>query len=115
MFFGEQSRESGFYYRDEMERWRKNGLLSRFDTAFSRDQPEKIYVQNRMAEQGCKLWEWLQDGAYFYVCGDAKRMAKDVDAALRAIAETHGGLSRAAAAGYVNMLVKEKRYMRDIY
>ncbi|WP_319520250.1 bifunctional nitrate reductase/sulfite reductase flavoprotein subunit alpha [uncultured Martelella sp.] len=115
LFFGEQNRESGFYYRDEMERWQKNGFLGRFDAAFSRDQPEKIYVQNRMVEQGRKLWEWLQDGAYFYVCGDASRMAKDVDAALKAIAATHGGLSREAAERYVDMLAREKRYMRDVY
>lgn len=115
LFFGEQSRQSGFYYRDEMERWRKNGLLSRFDTAFSRDQAEKIYVQHRMAEQGARLWQWLQDGAHFYVCGDASRMAKDVDAALKTIAEQHGGLSRDAAEGYVKSLIREKRYMRDVY
>ncbi|WP_180898148.1 bifunctional nitrate reductase/sulfite reductase flavoprotein subunit alpha [Martelella soudanensis] len=115
LFFGEQSRKSGFYYRDEMERWQKNGLLSRFDTAFSRDQTEKIYVQDRMAEQGRTLWQWLQDGAHFYVCGDASRMAKDVDAALKTIAERHGGLSREGAEGYVKSLVKEKRYMRDVY
>ncbi|AQZ53475.1 bifunctional nitrate reductase/sulfite reductase flavoprotein subunit alpha [Martelella mediterranea] len=115
LFFGEQSRDSGYYYRDEIEAWQKGGLLTRFDTAFSRDQAEKIYVQHRMAENGREIWKWLQDGAHFYVCGDASRMAKDVDVALRAIAETHGGLSQAAAEGYVKTLVREKRYMRDVY
>ncbi|MBB4122080.1 bifunctional nitrate reductase/sulfite reductase flavoprotein subunit alpha [Martelella radicis] len=115
LFFGEQNRKSGFYYRDEMERWQKSGFLGRFDAAFSRDQAEKIYVQNRMVEHGRELWGWLQDGAYFYVCGDASRMAKDVDAALKVVAETHGGLSREAAERYVDMLAKEKRYVRDVY
>ena len=115
LFFGEQSRDSGYYYRDEIESWLKGGLLTRFDTAFSRDQAEKIYVQHRMAENGREIWKWLQEGAHFYVCGDASRMAKDVDAALRAIAETHGGLSQAAAEGYVKTLIREKRYMRDVY
>ena len=115
LFFGEQSRASGYYYRDEIEAWLKGGLLTRFDTAFSRDQAEKIYVQHRMAENGREIWNWLQEGAHFYVCGDASRMAKDVDAALRAIAESHGGLSQAAAEGYVKTLIREKRYMRDVY
>lgn len=115
LFFGEQSRDSGYYYRDEIEAWLKGGLLTRFDTAFSRDQAQKIYVQHRMAENGREIWNWLEGGAHFYVCGDASRMAKDVDAALRAIAETHGGLSQAAAEGYVKTLVREKRYMRDVY
>ncbi|MGV0820205.1 molybdopterin-dependent oxidoreductase [Martelella sp. AMO21009] len=115
LFFGEQSRDSGYYYRDEIEAWLKGGVLTRFDTAFSRDQAEKIYVQHRMAENGREIWKWLEEGAHFYVCGDASRMAKDVDAALRAIAETHGGLSQAAAEGYVKTLVREKRYMRDVY
>ncbi|MAU19212.1 MAG: molybdopterin oxidoreductase [Martelella sp.] len=115
LFFGEHSRDSGYYYSDEIEAWLKGGLLTRFDTAFSRDQAEKIYVQHRMAENGREIWDWLQEGAHFYVCGDASRMAKDVDAALRTIAETHGGLSQAAAEGYVKTLIREKRYMRDVY
>ncbi|MBB4123554.1 molybdopterin-dependent oxidoreductase [Martelella radicis] len=115
LFFGEQSRDSGYYYSDEIEAWLKCGLLTRFDTAFSRDQAEKIYVQHRMAENGREIWKWLEEGAHFYVCGDASRMAKDVDAALQAVAETHGGLSQAAAEGYVKTLIREKRYMRDVY
>ncbi|MGV0877318.1 bifunctional nitrate reductase/sulfite reductase flavoprotein subunit alpha [Martelella sp. FLE1502] len=115
LFFGEQSRDSGYYYRDEIEAWQKGGLLTRFDTAFSRDQAEKIYVQHRMAENGREIWTWLQEGAHFYVCGDASRMAKDVDASLKTIARTHGGLSPEAAEGYVRSLTREKRYMRDVY
>ncbi|MGV0910490.1 molybdopterin-dependent oxidoreductase [Martelella sp. FOR1707] len=115
LFFGEQSRESGYYYRDEIEAWLEGGLLTRFDTAFSRDQAEKIYVQHRMAENGLEIWKWLQEGAHFYVCGDASRMAKDVDASLKTIARTHGGLSPEAAEGYVRSLAREKRYMRDVY
>jgi sulfite reductase (NADPH) flavoprotein alpha-component len=91
------------------------GSLHRLDTAFSRDQAEKIYVQHRMIENGALMWRWLQEGAHFYVCGDANRMAKDVDAALRQVAETHGGLGRDAAAAYVAGMAQEKRYLRDVY
>jgi sulfite reductase (NADPH) flavoprotein alpha-component len=92
-------------------------VLTRLDTAFSRDQAQKIYVQQRMLEQGRELWAWLQGGASFYVCGDAHRMAKDVHQALIEIAQTHGGLSAEAAAEYVNvtLMKTEKRYLRDVY
>jgi sulfite reductase (NADPH) flavoprotein alpha-component len=83
--------------------------------AFSRDQAEKIYVQHRMIEQGAELWAWLERGAYFYVCGDASRMAKDVDAALRQVVEKHGRLNPAGAASYVSNMAKDKRYLRDVY
>ena len=92
-----------------------DGHLARLDLAFSRDQAEKIYVQNRMLENAAELWSWLESGAHFYVCGDASRMAKDVDAALHQIAETAGGLSKEAAAEYVQKLKSEKRYQRDVY
>jgi len=91
------------------------GTLDRLATAFSRDQRAKVYVQDRMREHGARLWEWLQQGASFFVCGDASRMAKDVDAALREIVATHGGLSAEAAAAYVKDLSAKRRYVRDVY
>jgi sulfite reductase (NADPH) flavoprotein alpha-component len=115
LFFGEQHRASDFYYRDELDDLFRDGTLTRLDMAFFRDQRAKIYVQDRMREQGRQLWSWLQDGAHLYVCGDATRMAKDVDQALKQIATTHGGLTPDAAAGYVKALAAEKRYVRDVY
>ncbi len=97
-----------------MQTWQATGHL-RLDTAFSRDQAEKIYVQQRLHEQGADLWRWLEAGAYFYVCGDAKRMAKDVDSVLRRVVAEHGGMSEAAADAYVEGLSKAKRYRRDVY
>ena len=97
-----------------MQAWQATGHL-RLDTAFSRDQAQKIYVQTRMLEHGAQLWQWLQAGAYFYVCGDAQRMAKDVDAALRAIVAEHGGMDAAAADAYVDGLNQARRYRRDVY
>jgi sulfite reductase (NADPH) flavoprotein alpha-component len=115
LFFGEQRSKTDFYYRDELDTMQREGSLHRLDTAFSRDQPEKIYVQHRMIEHGAQIWTWLQDGAHFYVCGDGSRMAKDVDAALRQIARVHGGLPEEDAAAYVAGLAQEKRYLRDVY
>ncbi|WTV58039.1 bifunctional nitrate reductase/sulfite reductase flavoprotein subunit alpha [Streptomyces sp. NBC_00035] len=115
LFFGEQHRASDFYYEDELTAFLADGTLSRLDTAFSRDQRAKVYVQDRMREHGPQLWSWLQDGAHFYVCGDASRMAKDVDRALRDIATVHGGLDEDGAAAYVKQLAAEKRYVRDVY
>ena len=115
LFFGEQHADKDFYYQDELEDMQKNGILHKLDTAFSRDQAEKVYVQHRMVEQGAQLWAWLQDGAYFYVCGDASRMAKDVDHALREVARMQGGLSEEAAKVYVQQLANDKRYLRDVY
>ena len=91
------------------------GVLSRLDLAFSRDQKEKIYVQNKMHECSVELYQWLEKGAYFYVCGDATRMAKDVDQALRDIVATQANLSADQATDYVNNLKREKRYLRDVY
>ncbi|MGA5564376.1 molybdopterin-dependent oxidoreductase [Streptomyces platensis] len=115
LFFGEQRRATDFYYEDALGRLRRDGLLTRLDTAFSRDQRAKVYVQDRMREHGAQLWSWLQDGAHFYVCGDASRMAKDVDRALRDIAVAHGGLAEETAAAYVKQLAADKRYVRDVY
>ncbi|MEW2044678.1 molybdopterin-dependent oxidoreductase [Streptomyces sp. NPDC005476] len=115
LFFGEQHRASDFYYEEELTGLRDDGTLARLDTAFSRDQRAKIYVQDRIREHGSQLWSWLRDGAHFYVCGDASRMAKDVDLALREVAVVHGGLSEPEAAAYVKQLASDKRYVRDVY
>ncbi|QQE85309.1 bifunctional nitrate reductase/sulfite reductase flavoprotein subunit alpha [Pseudomonas putida] len=111
LFFGEQYAATDFYYQEQLQAWQASGHL-RLDTAFSRDQAEKIYVQQRMREQGAQVWQWLEAGAYFYVCGDAQRMAKDVDAVLREIIAEHGGVD---ADAYVQALSKAKRYRRDVY
>ncbi|MDB6060988.1 MAG: putative bifunctional reductase [Verrucomicrobiaceae bacterium] len=115
LFFGEQHAATDFYYRDELEKWRADKFLTRLDLAFSRDQTEKIYVQDRMCEHGAELWRWLQDGAHFYVCGDASRMAKDVDRMLQAVVAAHGEMTAAKAADYVCELAAAKRYVRDVY
>jgi sulfite reductase (NADPH) flavoprotein alpha-component len=115
LFFGEQHAATDFYYREELTTMQQAGVLTRLDTAFSRDQADKIYVQHRMLEQGEQLWQWLQQGAHFCVCGDASRMAKDVDAALKMIVQTHGKMSAEAAGDYVAKMAQEKRYVRDVY
>lgn len=115
LFFGEQRRATDFYYADELAELAADGVLSRLDLAFSRDQRSKVYVQDRMREHGAQLWAWLRDGAHFYVCGDAGRMAKDVDAALREIVAVHGRLDPDAAAAYVKQLAADRRYLRDVY
>ncbi|QUG75616.1 molybdopterin-dependent oxidoreductase [Erwinia sp. E602] len=115
LFFGEQHQQSEFYYREELEPMRDSGLLTRLSLAFSRDQPQKIYVQDRLREEGDNLWRWLQEGARLYLCGDASRMAKDVETALRDIACQHGGMNAQQAAGWLQQLAQEKRYLRDVY
>ncbi len=115
LFFGEQRASTDFYYRDELETMQREGCLHRLDTAFSRDQADKIYVQHRMIENGALLWRWLEEGGHFYVCGDATRMAKDVDAALRKVAQDNGGLTAEKSAEYVAAMAREKRYVRDVY
>ncbi|MDX6262154.1 MAG: sulfite reductase flavoprotein alpha-component [Kribbellaceae bacterium] len=115
LFFGEQHEATDFYYRDELTAMQRDGVLTEMDVAFSRDQRNKIYVQDRMREHGAKLWSWLQDGAHVYVCGDATRMAKDVDHTLRDIITHHGHLSSDEADAYVKTLTSTKRYVRDIY
>ncbi len=117
LFFGEQRRSTDFLYEDELLNYHRKGILNRLDLAFSRDQSYKIYVQNRMQENARELWAWLQNGAYFYVCGDARHMAKDVHQALIEIAQKQGGLSPDAAGEYVNVTLMrtEKRYLRDVY
>ena len=115
LFFGEQHRASDYLYGEEFDALTASGLLTRLDLAFSRDQAEKIYVQNRMLENAAELWRWLEEGAHLFVCGDAKRMAKDVDSVLHQIVVSEGGKSDEQAAEYVEALKKSKRYKRDVY
>jgi sulfite reductase (NADPH) flavoprotein alpha-component len=115
LFFGDQKASTDFLYADELHSLRASGVLTRLDLAFSRDQKEKIYVQHRMIEHADELFAWLEAGAHFYVCGDASRMAKDVDAALHQVIETAGKKSPADAAAYVQALKTAKRYQRDVY
>ena len=115
LFFGDRNASTDFIYREEIEAMQANGLLTRLDLAFSRDQQEKIYVQDRMLENGAELYAWLEQGGYFFVCGDAYRMAKDVDQALLDVIRIHGQKSVTEAMDYVNQLKKDKRYVRDVY
>jgi sulfite reductase (NADPH) flavoprotein alpha-component len=117
LFFGDQKKKSDFLYEAQFADYQRQGLLTRFDTAFSRDQEEKIYVQDRMRENGAEIWKWLQEGAYFYICGDAKRMAKDVHQMLIDIAQQHGGKTPEAAKEYIEVQFAktEKRYLKDVY
>src|SRR6266571_6077108 len=116
LFFGSQHERCDFAYRDEFEAFKKEGILTRLDCAWSRDQPEKIYVQNRMKENAGEIWNWIDaEGAHFFVCGDARRMAKDVDATLRKIVQEQGGKSVEQANEYVEKLKSDKRYKRDVY
>jgi sulfite reductase (NADPH) flavoprotein alpha-component len=115
LFFGEQREKMDFLYRDQLLAMHRDGVLTRLDTAFSRDQHNKVYVQDRMQEQAAELFRWLERGAYFYVCGDATRMAKDVETALLDVIAkgSHGTLDHAAE--YLAEMKKQKRYQRDVY
>jgi len=116
LFFGEQHAATDFYYQDELEEFQKQGVLTELSLAFSRDQQQKIYVQDRMRENGEKIWNWIDaEGGYFYVCGDASRMAKDVDNALRDIIQNYGKFDEAETANYMRKLNMDKRYVRDVY
>ncbi|WP_036438711.1 bifunctional nitrate reductase/sulfite reductase flavoprotein subunit alpha [Mycobacterium sp. URHB0044] len=115
LLFGDQHRAENFYYQDDLEDMVRDGLLNRLDLAFSRDQADRVYVQHKMSDYGADVWRWLEDGAHFYVCGDATRMAKDVDNTLTAIIRKHGKLTEAAAHDYKRELVATKRYVRDVY
>jgi sulfite reductase (NADPH) flavoprotein alpha-component len=116
LFFGSQKSACNYFYRDEFDEMQKDGFLTRLDLAWSRDQEKKVYVQDRMMENAAELWKWLDgEGAHFFVCGDARRMAKDVDAALRKIVQEHGGKDMDAANEYVEKLKSDKRYKRDVY
>ena len=115
LFFGNPYEELDFLYREELEGMKERGYLHQLSLAFSRDQEEKVYVQDRMIEEGAALYECLSEGGHFYVCGDASRMAKDVDLALHKVIEEHGGMSADEAVIYVNEMKSAKRYCRDVY
>jgi len=115
LLFGNPHEKSDFLYEEDLKGFVDEGILGRLDLAWSRDQKEKVYVQHLMLKHGAEFWKWLDEGAVFYVCGDASRMAKDVDAALHQLVAEHGGMSEEEAAEYVSKLKKEKRYQRDVY
>ena len=115
IFFGDQHKATDYSYGEEFDQYLAEGYLDRLSLAWSRDQDHKIYVQDKMLESGKELWDWIDKDAIIYVCGDAKRMAPDVDAALHSIIQEHGGMSESDAQAFVKQLKKEKRYQRDIY
>ena len=115
LFFGHQRQATDFFYKDELHDMKRAGTLTRLSLAWSRDGQQKYYVQDRMREVGPELWRWLAEGAHFYVCGDAKRMAKDVEAALVEIVAQHGVRSTDEAIAFVNGLKKAGRYQADVY
>lgn len=115
LFFGEVSSKTDFFYEEEFNDYLNRGVLTHLTTAFSRDQAEKIYVQHRIIENATELWKWLEEGAIFYICGDASRMAVDVDQALHTVVEKAGGKTPEEAAEYIEQLRKDKRYRRDVY
>ncbi|MFM9281216.1 assimilatory sulfite reductase (NADPH) flavoprotein subunit [Paenibacillus jiagnxiensis] len=115
LLYGDQHFSTDFLYQVEWQRWLKEGILTRMDVAFSRDTDRKVYVQHRMLEKSRDLYQWLQEGAYIYVCGDEKKMAHDVHAALGTILEQEGGLSSEQASEYLIRMQQEKRYQRDVY
>ncbi len=115
LFFGDRTFTQDFLYQVEWQKYLKSGVLSRLDVAFSRDQVEKVYVQHRILENAAQVWQWIQEGAYIYVCGDATRMAKDVHDALVIVAEQEGKMPRDDAEQFINDLRKAKRYQRDVY
>src|SRR5271166_1210796 len=115
LFFGDQRRATDYLYEDDWNRWLGEGVLTRLNTAFSRDQAGKVYVQDRIRENAADLWDWIRSGARFYVCGDAKKMAKDVDAALHQVVAQQGRMTPAEAIDYVKLMKKDRRYQRDVY
>ena len=115
MFFGDQKHATDFLYEDEWNDYVAKGQVHKLDLAWSRDQLTKVYVQDKMRENGAELWAWLKNAGYFFVCGDAKRMAKDVDVALHDVIVQHGGMTTEQAAEYVKQMKKDKRYQRDVY
>lgn len=115
LFFGHQREAHDFFYRDEWEMLRRRGALTNLSLAWSRDSSEKTYVQQRIRQAGAELWQWFEQGAHFYVCGDAKRMARDVEAAVRDLATTHGGLDAVQAAAWLSRLKADGRYQADVY
>jgi sulfite reductase (NADPH) flavoprotein alpha-component len=114
LFFGDQHEKFNYLYRQELLSFQKSGILTRLDTAFSRDQPEKIYVQHRLLQHAAEIWQWLSEGAIFYLCG-ARSMAGDVDTALHRIVSEQGKKQWPQAEAYVEEMLSGKRYQRDVY
>jgi sulfite reductase (NADPH) flavoprotein alpha-component len=115
VFFGDQKSHTDYLYQEEWEKYVADGKVTHLDLAWSRDQILKVYVQDKMREKGAELWSWISGGGYFFVCGDAKRMAKDVDLALHDVIAQHGGMTPEQAVDYVKQMKKDKRYQRDVY
>ncbi len=115
LFFGDQHEAQDFLYKDEISTWQDSGLITELSLAWSRDSDKKVYVQTRIKEQGRQFFEWLESGAYIYICGDASRMASDVDKAIREVLAEQGGLDEAGVEAYMSKLVSEHRYQRDVY
>ena len=115
LFYGHQKQASDFFYKDELNALKDRKVLTRLSLAWSRDGAEKTYVQDRMRETGAELWTWLAGGAHFYVCGDAKRMAKDVERAIIDVAGQFGGKNPDEAVAYLAHLKKTGRYQADVY
>ena len=115
LIFGDQHAASDFLYQNELEQYQKDGVLTRLETAFSRDTAQKVYVQHKMLENSKELFRWLENGAYFYVCGDKQYMAKDVHNTLIDVIEKEGAMTREAAEAYLNEMQKKGRYQRDVY
>lgn len=115
LFFGDQHSATDFLYQNEFEKYQKDGVLTRLDTAFSRDTAQKEYVQHKMLEKGNELFTWLENGAYFYVCGDKQNMAKDVHETLIEVIEKEGQMTHEAAEAYLKSMQEQGRYQRDVY
>jgi len=115
LFFGNPHFTEDFLYQVEWQSYVKEGLLTRIDLAWSRDQQQKIYVQDKLREQGAELWRWINDGAHIYVCGDANRMAKDVEQTLLEVIAEYGAMDAEAADEFLSELRVERRYQRDVY
>jgi sulfite reductase (NADPH) flavoprotein alpha-component len=117
LFFGDWTEENEFLYSDEIIAWKENGNIDKLDLAWSRDGPEKVYVQHLMEQHGAEIWQWIDGGGHFYVCGDKNRMAKDVHKTLIRICTEHGGMSEADSKNFVEwtLMKEQKRYLRDVY
>ncbi|MDR4947628.1 sulfite reductase subunit alpha [Neobacillus cucumis] len=115
LFFGDQHASTDFLYQDELEKYQQDGVLTRLETAFSRDTDKKVYVQHKMLENSKELFEWLENGAYFFVCGDKQYMAKDVHSALLSVIEKEGSMTPEEAEAYLNSMKEQGRYQRDVY